>query len=91
MAEPATFEQQERNQRLKSLAEHPGWADLQTLFDQRKTEHFLETGERLTSTPLPVNQREIDFQRGRWAGVSEVLGEPAKAIRALRKQLEVLR
>lgn len=76
---------------MKSLLEHPGWKDLIEVFEERKTKHILDYGEHLTTTPLPADQRKVDYERGRWAGVREVLGEPARATKALRKDMEVSR
>jgi hypothetical protein len=68
---------------------HPGWADLLQVFEERKQAFIQEFGHRLITTPLPVDQRKLDEERGRWGGIREVLNEPARADRALRKEMEV--
>lgn len=64
---------------LANLAEHPSWSSLVKMFEAEKTEWALGIGNKLLAGGLkaaPIDQRELDYKRGYFAGIRAVLSAP---------------
>lgn len=75
---------------LAKLTEHPSWSVLRSEFDKRKTAYLAKLVRKLAAGGVeapPVNQREIDYQRGFLRGAQAVLDSPDNALKMLEKAL----
>lgn len=79
-------ELRQRQERLSSLAAHPGFEDLKELFKARKEKHLKEVALDIMGDK-EVDQRKLDRIRGFWAGCSWLLANPDMAEGSLKKAL----
>lgn len=76
----------DRAQALGKLTGHEGWELLRKELEERREAFERTLGRRLLGGGIdsdPVDQRHIDYQRGYWRGVRDVLESPSKAQNAL--------
>jgi len=76
---------------LAKLAEHPSWATLRKEFEARKQTYLLKLARQIAAggkDAAPLDQRELDYQRGFLRGAQAVLDTPDNAIEALEKALQ---
>lgn len=80
----------ERAQALGELKKHPSWRVLRDVFDKRRHQYFESLARQLMrgSIDAPVvPQRELDYQRGFWAGAKWILDNPEMAETSLEHAL----
>lgn len=90
LTEAKVQEVAERAQGLSDLKKHPSWPVLRGIFDKRKKLFFERLAHQLMQggiTSTPIDQREIDYQRGFWAGAQWILNNPEMAERSLETAL----
>jgi hypothetical protein len=76
---------------LEKLEGHPGWEALKSEFGRMESSYSQSLARKLVSGGIsakPVDQREIDYQRGFFAAVRAILRAPDNAKAALEKALE---
>ena len=76
---------------LEKLEGHPGWEALKSEFSEMESTYQRSLARKLLAGGIsapPVNQREIDYQRGFFAAVRAILRAPDSAKAALEKALE---
>src|SRR5690348_13502248 len=76
----------ERQERLTSLANHPGWAQLKQVFAARKEAHVKSVAAKLIAGE-EIQQRELDRIHGWWAGCQWLINNPDMAESSLKKAL----
>lgn len=77
-------------QELAKLTEHPAWDTLRREFELRKQHYLSNLARKLVAggpDAAPLDQREIDYQRGFLRGAQAVLDTPENAIAQLEKLL----
>lgn len=84
--EAAKKQLRERQVRLTVLAQHPAWQELRDEFARQKERHLKKVAGELMGTAL-IDQREIDYYRGFWAGCGWLLNTAENAEDALEKAL----
>lgn len=81
----------DRAQALGKLEGNEGWELLRKELEERREAFEHTLGRRLLVGGLeadPVNQRQIDYQRGYWRGVRDILDSPKRAQEALADALK---
>lgn len=81
----------DRARELAKLMEHPSWDLLRLELDAKRSQFMARKTRELISGGIhadPVNQREIDYQRGFFAGAEWILNNPEMAEATLKKALE---
>lgn len=76
----------DKAQALGKLDTNEGWILLKSEWAKQKQDYEQSLSRRLLSggkDAEPVNQRDIDYQRGYWRGVQAILGSPDAAKAAL--------
>lgn len=53
---------------ISFLVSHPGYAVLVAEIEAARERYFTNFAKGLTTSPNPVDQREVDYKRGYWAG-----------------------
>lgn len=78
------LEVEEKRRLLASITDHPAWSELRSHYEELEEKQALAWGrQRLTGKPL--DQREIDWASGYWAGVRAVLASPERAEELLKR------
>lgn len=75
---------------LAKLKDHPSWEVLRSEFEARKRRYLDKIARQLAAGGIdadPLNQREIDYQRGFLRGAQAVLDSPENAIEHLERVL----
>lgn len=78
----------DRARELAKLAQHPAWDVLRKDFEERKRLYLQRLARKLTvggRDAEPLNQREIDYERGFLRGAAAVLEAPENAVKVLEK------
>lgn len=83
------FKAQKLVDELNALVETEGWRRLVEIFDGAEKTYY-DTVARQLMQGREINQRKLDFNRGMFAGVKQLLGQPDKAQAVLRKAIERL-
>jgi hypothetical protein len=78
----------ERSVRLKALTEHPAWAELRLVMEERRDVHMHALAKRLMRGN--VDATEIDRHTGFWQGVFAVLDKPDEVEKDLVRKLRRL-
>lgn len=81
----------DRARALSKLEGHEGWELLGKELQERREVFERTLGRRLLSGGLEaelVDQRHIDYQRGYWRGVRDILDSPVRAQQALDDALK---
>lgn len=81
----------EQAQTLSELKKHPSWRLLRQIFERKQTKYFDALASRLMRGGIdspPLDQRELDYQRGFWAGARWILDNPEQAERSLELALK---
>lgn len=76
---------------LAKLKDHPSWDILRGEYEKKRDGYFNRLSLRLMSggaRAATVDQREIDYQRGFWAGAKWVIDNPDLAETALADALK---
>lgn len=76
-----------RAARIEALLSVPGWDDLTSEIEEAEERYWRNHRARLTSGE-PVDQREIDFMRGKFDAAKQLLKQPVRAQRILAKDAE---
>ena len=76
----------EKAQGLSLLREIPEWARLKEIAEEKKREQLAALSRKIMSTQ-PLDQREVDFNRGFWTGISWILDNPEASNTQLKKAL----
>lgn len=74
---------------LKALAETDGWRILKQVFD-RQRERYYDQLSRSLMAGAEIDQRKLDFNRGFFESVEDLLEAPENAEKTLKKALERL-
>ena len=69
---------------LATLADHPGWQVLERIAGERQKQRVEGVAKQLL-TEKPIDQREIDKERGERAGVAWLLRQPEAARERLQR------
>ena len=77
----------QQQERLSSLAAHPGWEDLKNIFEARKEKDLKRVALTAIMGDKAADQRELDRIHGWWAGCSWLLRNPDMAESSLKKAL----
>lgn len=72
---------------MRELVRHPGWIELARGMEKAKEKVMAAHMKRLIAGD-ELNQRLIDFDRGMWHGIEQVLLQPEKAEEMLDKTIE---
>lgn len=81
----------DRARELAKLADHPSWPVLKGEMARVRGVYQARLARRLTTGGInasPLDQREIDYQRGFFAGAQWILDNPEMAEATLAKALE---
>lgn len=70
--------------RIAAVKDHPGWEDLVAEWRTVRERRTAQLG-RSFMAGKPLNQREIDLERGFWRGVEAVLMWPDQAETRVKK------
>lgn len=76
---------------LGKLKEHPSWEFLRVEVSRKRSEYLAGLLRKLMREGVnadPIDQREIDYQRGFWAGAKWVTDNPDLAESALAAALK---
>lgn len=74
----------DRSRRVAALQTHPAWGDLKAEFAEIREQRSVQLGKRFMAGQT-VDQREIDRERGFWAGVAAVLETPHRLGEAVKR------
>ena len=77
----------ERAARLGQLKEHPSWAELRALFEERRAKHY-ESLTRQLLAGAEIDQRHVDRTAGFFKGAEWILNNPDQAEDSLQRALE---
>ena len=83
------FKAGQRTDLLRDLKVTEGWVLLEQIFNAAE-EAYYSTVTKQLMRGREINQRKLDFNRGMFAGVRQLLGQPDKAQDVLRKAIERL-
>lgn len=83
------FKAQRLVDELNALVETEGWKTLVDIFDGAEQRYYAEVARQLMRG-REINQRKLDFNRGMFAGVRQLLEQPDKAQTVLRRAIERL-
>lgn len=83
------FKAQRLVDELTSLGESDGWKRLVEIFDAAHEAYYSTVTQQLMRG-REINQRKLDYNRGVFDGVKQLLGQPDKAQAVLRKAIERL-
>ena len=81
----------DRAQQLSKLTEHPSWATLKEELGRVREMYQTKLSRKLTTGGInapPLDQREIDYQRGFFAGAKWILDNPDLAESTLQTALD---
>lgn len=81
----------DRARELSKLQEHPSWPILKTELERVRDLYVGRLARTFATggiSALPLNQREIDYQRGFFRGAKWILDNPDMAESTLMKALE---
>lgn len=81
----------EKAQMLGELKKHPGWSLLREIFNKKQKTYFESLARKIMSGSIDaptLDQRELDYQRGFWAGARWILDNPEQAERSLETALK---
>lgn len=81
----------DRAQSLSKLVDHPSWQTLRDELDRVKEQYMGRLARKLVSggiSATPIDQREIDYQRGFFSGAEWILANPEQAESSFAKALE---
>lgn len=76
---------------LSKLRDHPSWETLRSEYEKVRREEEERLLRKLTASGInaaPIDQREIDYRRGFWAGAQWLLDNPDLADAALAAALK---
>lgn len=77
----------QRAGRLHELKEHPSWAELRALFEERRDKHFKNLSRQLIAG-AEVDQRYVDRMAGFFRGAQWILDNPEQAEQSLKTALQ---
>lgn len=83
------FKAKQISEDLRELAKTDGWKVLQEVFEAAEKSYY-STVTRQLMQGREINQRKLDFNRGMFEGVKQLLAQPDKAEAVLGKALERL-
>lgn len=69
---------------IQSLLKHPGWKLLEEEIEHAH-DRYMKTISARISGGIVLDQRELDFMRGRFDGAKMILRQPGRAISWLEK------
>jgi len=81
----------DRAQSLSKLVDHPAWKTLREELDRVKAQYEGRLARKLTSGGIsasPLDQREVDYQRGFFSGAEWILRNPEQAESSFAQALE---
>ena len=70
-------------QLIAELARHPGWAALERKVAEAETKWSERFARGALLSWIPIDQRELDYKRGMYAGMRWILKNPTRAEKAL--------
>lgn len=79
-----------RAQALGKLKDHPSWAVLEDTFEKTRAAYLDSLSRKLIAGGIdaaPLDQRQLDYKRGFWAGAKAVLDNPDDVQEALEAAL----
>jgi hypothetical protein len=76
-----------RGNTLKELTEHPAWPELRAMAEQGKESYLRRIANRLLRGEA-IEQRDLDYDRGYYQGIEDLLASPDKAVKQMRRALE---
>jgi hypothetical protein len=83
------FKASEFAEKLRELRKTEGWVVLEQIFEAAEKAYY-DTVARHLMQGREINQRKLDFNRGTFEGVKQLLKQPERAETALVKALERL-
>jgi hypothetical protein len=70
----------DKAQKLGELKEHPSWKLLYEIFEKKRERYFTKLARDLMAPRGPkVDELQLEWDRGYWAGVFHVLDNPERA------------
>lgn len=83
------FKATEIVEKLRELRKTEGWAVLEEIFEAARKSYY-DTVSHQLMRGREINQRKLDYNRGMFDGVKQLLAQPDKAELALAKAQERL-
>jgi hypothetical protein len=75
---------------LLSLKDTDGWRMLQKTFEAQKAKYYDDLTQSLMKKGAEIDQRELDYNRGFFASIEDLLEAPENAEKILRRASERL-
>lgn len=83
------FKAAQINESLSELAKTDGWNTLHETFDAAREQYYARLSRSLM-LGREIDQRTLDYNRGKFDGVQELLQQPARAESVLRRAIQKL-
>lgn len=81
----------DRAQSLSKLVDHPAWQTLREELDRVREQYTGRLARKLMKggiSATPLDQRELDYQRGFFSGAEWILANPEQAESSFKQALE---